>query len=154
MGGGWSISVQRLTPSPDKHGVRAFINRVGDAVTCRNNIVISNSHLQSVISGLTSIILVVLGTVNHHFQGALVPISLPSILGIVAAQVLGTVWVIMSLTFPPGGLVHRKWLRILSTALEKELKVLGLIITLLLFSLLRLFSFVSPFLTSLTKLTL
>ena len=65
------------------------------------------------------------GTVNLQFRGAFVPISLPSILGIVVAQVLGTVWVIMSLTFPPGGLVHRIWLRILSTALEKELNVLN-----------------------------
>ena len=33
-------------------------------VTCRNSTVISNSHLQLVISGLTSIILVVLGIVS------------------------------------------------------------------------------------------
>ena len=83
------------------------------------------THLPIIISRLTSIILVVLGTVNRQFQGALVPISLLSILRIVAAQVLGTVWVIMSLTFPPGGLVHRIWLRILSTALEKEPDVLN-----------------------------
>ena len=44
-----------------------------------------------VISGLTSIILVVVGTVNLQW-GALVPISLRSVLRIVAAQVLGTVW--------------------------------------------------------------
>ena len=45
-----------------------------------------------VVSGLTSIILIVLGTVNLQFRGALVPISLWSILRIVAAHVLGTVW--------------------------------------------------------------
>ena len=45
-----------------------------------------------VISGLTSVILIVLGTVNLQFQSPLVPISLQSILRIVAAQVLGTVW--------------------------------------------------------------
>ena len=39
-----------------------------------------------VISGLTSIILVVLATVHLQFQGAVVPISLQSILRIVAAQ--------------------------------------------------------------------
>ena len=83
------------------------------------------THLPIIISSLTSIILVVLGTVNLQFRGAFVPISLLSILGIVVVQVLGTVWVIMSLTFPPGGLVHRIWLRILSTALEKELNVLN-----------------------------
>ena len=44
-----------------------------------------------VISGLTSIILVVLGTVTLQFQGVLVPISLWSILRMVAAQVLGAV---------------------------------------------------------------
>ena len=45
-----------------------------------------------VISGLTSIILVVLGTVNLQFRGALTPISLWPILRIVAAQVLGAGW--------------------------------------------------------------
>ena len=40
---------------------------------------------------LISIILVVLGTVNLQFWGALVPVSLQSILRTVAAQVLGTV---------------------------------------------------------------
>ena len=48
--------------------------------------------LKLVISGLTSIILVVLGTVTLQFQGALVPISLRSALRIVAAHILGTVW--------------------------------------------------------------
>ena len=37
-------------------------------------------------------LLIVLGTVNLQFQSPLVPISLQSILRIVAAQVLGTVW--------------------------------------------------------------
>ena len=41
---------------------------------------------------LISIILVVLGTVNLQFWGALVPISLGTFLGIVAVQALGTVW--------------------------------------------------------------
>ena len=45
-----------------------------------------------VISGLTSIILVVLGTINLQFQGPFVPISLCPTLRIVAARVLGTVW--------------------------------------------------------------
>ena len=94
-GGGWWTFVQRLTPPHDKQGVRAFIDRVAGAergITCRNSTVITNSHLQLVISGLTSIILVALGTVNLQFWDALVPISLQSVLRIVAAQTLGTVW--------------------------------------------------------------
>ena len=64
-------------------------------VTGRQSTAVSNSHLPLVISGLTSILLAVLGTLNLHFQGALVPISLQSILGIVAAHVLGIVLVII-----------------------------------------------------------
>ena len=80
-------------PPHDKQGVRLFIDRVGRGeVTCRNSTVISNSHLQFFISGLTSIIFSVLGTVNLQFWAALVPIYLQSILGIVATLVLGTVW--------------------------------------------------------------
>ena len=44
-----------------------------------------------VISGLTSIIFTVLGTVNLHLRGPFVLISLWPILGIVAGIVLGTV---------------------------------------------------------------
>ena len=42
--------------------------------------------LTSVISGLISVILGVLGTVNHQFQGSFVSISLRSILRILAAH--------------------------------------------------------------------
>ena len=45
-----------------------------------------------VIGGLTSVILVILGTVNLQFQGLFVPISLRPVLRIVAAHVLGSVW--------------------------------------------------------------
>ena len=45
-----------------------------------------------VISGLTSVILIVLGTVNLQFQSLFVPISLWPVLGIVAGIVLGTIW--------------------------------------------------------------
>ena len=45
-----------------------------------------------VISGLTSVILIVLGTINLQFQGPFVPISLWPVLGTAAAHVLGTVW--------------------------------------------------------------
>ena len=85
-----------------------------------------------------------------------------AILGIVAAHVVGKVvhsghHVVNFSTWGFGiyKTAHRTWLRILSTALEKELKVLVcLMTTLLLFILLRLFSFVSAFLTSLIKLIL
>ena len=80
-------------PPHDNQGVRLFIDRVGGGeVTSRKITVISNSHLQFFISGLTSIIFNVLGTVNLQFWAALVTIYLQSILGIVASQVLGTVW--------------------------------------------------------------
>ena len=48
--------------------------------------------LKLVMGGLTSIILIVLGTVDLQLQGWFVSISLSSILRIVAAHVLGTVW--------------------------------------------------------------
>ena len=51
--------------------------------------------LKLVIGGLTSIILIVLGTVNLQSQGPFVPISLRPVLGIVVAHVLGTVLLIM-----------------------------------------------------------
>ena len=77
---------------------------------------------------LTSIILVVSGIVNLQFQGALVPVSLWSILGIVAAQDLGTAChhVVNFSTWRFGiyQTAHRIWLRILSIALEKELNIL------------------------------
>ena len=46
--------------------------------------------LKLVISGLTSVILIVLGTVSVQFQGPLVPISLKLVLRIVAAYVVAT----------------------------------------------------------------
>ena len=45
-----------------------------------------------VISGLTSIISIVLGAVNLQFQGPFVPISLSPVLRTVAVHVVGTVW--------------------------------------------------------------
>ena len=79
-----------------------------------------------VISGLTSITLVVLGSVNLQFRGALVPISLRPILGTVAAEVQSGHHVVNFSTWCCSiyKTAHRIWLRILSTALEKDLKVL------------------------------
>ena len=90
--GGRHLSKGRLS-STDKQGVKAFIDRVGDGrATCRNSVVISNSLFKLVIGGLTSIILNVLGTVSLQFQGPFASISLWSVLRIVEAHVLGTVW--------------------------------------------------------------
>ena len=98
VGGGWQASVQRLTsPHPPAQtsrglGVGESINRVRGgglhAETAQSSLTVI---FKLVISGLTSIILVVLGTVNHRFQGPFVPISLWPFLGIVAAHVLGIV---------------------------------------------------------------
>ena len=48
--------------------------------------------LKLVISGLTSVILIVLSTVTPQFQGRFVRISLRPILGIVADYIMATVW--------------------------------------------------------------
>ena len=45
-----------------------------------------------VISGLTSVVLVVLGTVNLQYQGQFLSISLRPNLRIVAAYFMATVW--------------------------------------------------------------
>jgi len=47
--------------------------------------------LKLVIGGLTSVIFIVLGTVNLHFQGWFVSISLRPVLGTAAAFVMATV---------------------------------------------------------------
>ena len=96
--------------------------------TCRNSTVISSSHVQLAISGLTSITLVALGTVNLQFRGALVPMSLWPVLRIVQLKswVQSGHHVVNFSTWYSGiyKTAHRIWLRILSIALEKELKVL------------------------------
>ena len=100
--GRWQTSVQRLTSPPTPPNKQEVTHtpphttqqadRVGwGEVTCRNSTVISNRHLQLVISGLTGIILTVTGTVNLQFWDAPVLMSLKSILRIVAAQVLDKV---------------------------------------------------------------
>ena len=79
-------------PSPHNQWSGAFTDRGRRLHTEKTwpalKVILEISHL----CGLTSIILVVLGTVNLQFQGAFVPISLWSVLGIVAAHVLDTVW--------------------------------------------------------------
>ena len=76
-----------------KQRVTAFLDRVGcgrmsKAETAQSSLTVI---FKLAISGLTGIILVVLGTVNLQFWRALVHTSLQSILRIVAAHVLGTV---------------------------------------------------------------
>ena len=72
--GGWNsyrqngVGLQAETPQPSPTGI-----------------------FELVITGLTSVIMVVLGTVNLQFWSPFIPISLQPVLGIVAAHVLGTV---------------------------------------------------------------
>ena len=90
-----------------------------------------SSHVQLVISGLTSITLVALGTVNLQFWGALVPISLWLVLRIVQLKS----WVqsghhvvnFSTWCFSIYKRAHRIWLRILSIALEEEVKSLNML---------------------------
>ena len=119
-GGGWT-HVQRLTPPPSGQSVDKSFYRQRQGITCRNRTVISDSHLELSCGGLTSTILTVLSTIDPQFQGWFVPICLRPILRIVAVYVKATVW---SSCFSIYNIVHRMWLRILSIALEKELKVL------------------------------
>ena len=81
-------------PTPNKQGVRTFTHRLAvgwewGRAMYRNSIVI----FKLVFVDLTSIILVVLGTVNNlQFQGPYVPISFQPVLRIVAPYILGAVW--------------------------------------------------------------
>ena len=88
----WEERMADICPKADKHGVRALTDRVGEgalhAGTAQSSLTVI---FRLVMSGLTSIILNVLGTVNLQFQGPFVPISLRSVLRIVAARVLGAV---------------------------------------------------------------
>ena len=118
-------------PPPHTHmatsGARAFIARMRGlhAETAQPAL---TGIFRLVISGLTSVILTVLGTVSLQYQGPFVPIYLWPVLRIVTAHVLGIVWSSCSklfhLCFGIYKTAHRIWLRILSIALEKGLKVL------------------------------
>ena len=84
--GGGRTPVQRPTPpSPDNQGARAFIDR-GRGLHAETAQPALTVILKLVISGLTSVISIVLGTVNLQFQGRFVSISLRPVLGIVAAM--------------------------------------------------------------------
>ena len=68
---------------------RAFIGR-GRGLHAETAQLALTVILKLVISGQTSIILIVLSMVNLQFQGQFVPISLRPVLGIVAAYVMAT----------------------------------------------------------------
>ena len=128
-GGAGQTPVQRLTPLTDNQWARASIGRERGLHTETAQAALTIT-LKLIIGGLTSVILIVLSTVNLQFQGRFVPLSLRPVLGIVAACVMATVWSSCSSLLPPDGVssIHkigpRIWLRIFSIALEKELKVL------------------------------
>ena len=84
-GEGQTSAQMLIIPIPTS-GVRAFIHRMKVRGLHAETAVVSDSHLEIVISGLTSIILIVLGTVTHQFQGPFVSISLRPV------HVMSTVW--------------------------------------------------------------
>ena len=97
----WQLEVGRavdICPKADPHppagGDRSYrLGGVGGGLGCAKAAQSSLTViLKLIISGLTSVILFVSGTVNLQFQGPFVPISLWSVLRIVAAHVLSTVW--------------------------------------------------------------
>ena len=98
------------------------------AVTAHSSLTVI---FELVVVGLTSVILIVLGTVNLQLRGLFVPISLRSLLGIVAAYVLGTVWSSYSYFstwfFGIYKTTHRIFPSILSVDLEKEQKTLNIL---------------------------
>ena len=87
-GGGGPTAVQMLIPSahppPENQGARAFTERGRGlhAETAQSALTVT---LRLVSSGLTSVILLVSGTVNLQLQGWFISVSLRPILGIVAA---------------------------------------------------------------------
>ena len=77
----WLLSKGRF-PLTENQWVRAFIGR-GRGLHVEKAQLSLTANL-NVCSGLTNIILIILSTVNLHFQGWSVPVSLRQILGIVA----------------------------------------------------------------------
>ena len=88
---GGRTSVQRATPHHWRSVGKSFYRwREGLHVeTAQSALTVI---LKLVIGGLTSVILILLSTINLQFQGWFVPISLRPILIIVAAYVMATVW--------------------------------------------------------------
>ena len=99
MWGGWQTSVQRPIPPyptpPRQAEGESFYRHSGGQLHVETAQLSLTVIFKLVLSGLTSIILVVSGTVNLQFQGPFVPISLWPVFGIVTAHVLGTVWLLL-----------------------------------------------------------
>ena len=91
--GRWTFVQRPTLPSLTVSGARAFIDRWRGlhAETAQSALTVI---YKLVVGGLTSVILIVSGTVNLQSLGPSVPISLRPGLGIVVAYVLGTVLVI------------------------------------------------------------
>ena len=119
---GWLPLSPAPPPQPKSRGESIYRQNQGAADTACQNIVISNSCFQTVIGDLTRIIL----TVNLQFCGV------PFICG-----QFSELWKLMSWEQPGHHvgnfstwcfgiykIAHMIWLRIVSIALEKELKVL------------------------------
>ena len=66
--------------------------RLREGAICTSRTFSSDSHLEVGHCGLTSIVLIILSTINLQFQDWFVPISLRPILRIVAVYVTATVW--------------------------------------------------------------
>ena len=87
------MSVQRPSPTTDNQWATTFIDGGGGWALYTETVQSAlTGILKLVMGGLTSIIMIVLGTVNLQFQGWFVSISLSSILRIVAADITATVW--------------------------------------------------------------
>ena len=90
QGGGWTPA-QRLTAPTGSQRVRAFIDG-GRGLHVETALSAPTIILKLVIGGLINVILAVLSTVSLESQGRYVPISLRSVLRIVAAYVITMVW--------------------------------------------------------------
>ena len=130
---GGRAPVQRPTPPPRPPTTRGqeLLSTEGGGYMQKQHRQLWQASWNWSCGGLTSVILIVLGTVSLQFWGQFVSISLKQILGIVAAYVMPTVWSSCSSLLPPDGgfsickTAHRIWLRILSIALGEEIKILG-----------------------------
>ena len=126
-----------LPPPPTVRG--ESFHRQREEPTCRNGTALT-VILKLVIGGQSSAILIDLGAINLQFHGWFVPISLRPVLGIVAVYITNAVWSSCSWLIPPGGgfgiykTAPRIWLRILSIALEEELKVPLCLMTIIIWS--------------------
>ena len=92
-GGGGSLSKDQLLPPNNQWGKNFFIDRRWGLWELHATAQLSLTVIfKSVIGGLTSIILIVLGIVNLQFQVPFVSISLRPILRIIAVYVMSIVW--------------------------------------------------------------